>query len=72
VPGESLLGVRAGYNRRALYQQTLAPSQNWAQQLGIPNVSGFTFPNFNIGYGLAGLSVFQNVGDDITLQDNFT
>src|SRR6202043_3089830 len=41
-------------------------------QLGIPNVNGSTFPNFNIGYGISGLSVYQNVGDDLTFQDNFT
>ena len=35
-------------------------------------MSAATFPNFNIGYGLAGLTSYQNVGDDITLQDNFT
>jgi hypothetical protein len=63
---------RLGYNRRALFQMSLTQGQDWAKQFGIPNASGATFPNFNIGYGLAGLSVFQNIGDDITLQDNFT
>ncbi|HYW47374.1 MAG TPA: TonB-dependent receptor [Bryobacteraceae bacterium] len=63
---------RVGYNRRALYQAAPSANQNWAQQLGIPNVSGATFPNFNIGYGLAGLTSYHNIGDDITVQDNFT
>jgi hypothetical protein len=38
----------------------------------MPNVSGATFPYFNIGYGMAGLTSYHNIGDDITLQDNFT
>ena len=63
---------RVGYNRRQLTQAAPTQGQDWAKQLGIPNVSAATFPNFNIGYGLAGLTSFQNVGDDITVQDNFT
>ena len=63
---------RVGYNRRQLTQAAPTANQDWAKQLGIPNVSGATFPNFNIGYGLAGLTSYQNVGDDITVQDNFT
>jgi hypothetical protein len=63
---------RAGYNRRARYETALTADQGWAKQLGIPNVDGATFPNFNIGYGLSGLSSFQNVGEDITFQDNLT
>ena len=63
---------RVGYNRRAAYQAAPSANQDWAKQLGIPNVNGATFPNFNIGYGLAGLTSYHNVGDDITLQDNFT
>ncbi|MGH9663447.1 MAG: hypothetical protein ACRD9L_03370, partial [Bryobacteraceae bacterium] len=63
---------RIGYNRRQLFQSAPTANQDWAKQLGIPNVSAATFPNFNIQYGLAGLSSYQNIGDDITLQDNFT
>ncbi|MEK7753851.1 MAG: hypothetical protein AAB654_18155, partial [Acidobacteriota bacterium] len=63
---------RAGYNRRARFETALTKDQGWAKQFGIPNVDGATFPNFNIGFGLSGLSSFQNVGDDITIQDNFT
>lgn len=63
---------RAGYNRRALYQSALTQNQDWGKQFGIPNIDSSTFPNFNIGYGLSGLSTYQNVGEDITLQDNFT
>ena len=61
-----------GYNRRALYQQSLTANQDWAKQLGIPNVNGGTFPFFNIGYTFAGLSAYQNIGEDFTMQDNFT
>jgi hypothetical protein len=58
--------LRAGFNRRARYETALTKDQDWARQLGIPNVSGATFPYFNIGYGLAGLPSFQNVGEDFT------
>jgi hypothetical protein len=63
---------RAGFNRRARYETALTANGDWAKQLGIPNVNGATFPYFNIGYGLAGLSSFQNVGEDFTFQDNLT
>jgi hypothetical protein len=63
---------RVGYNRRARFETALTKDQGWAQQLGIPNVDPATFPNFSIGFGLSGLSSFQNVGDDFTVQDNFT
>ena len=63
---------RAGLNRRARYETALTANQDWAKQLGIPNTAGGTFPNFNIGYGLAGLPSFQNVGEDFTFQDNLT
>lgn len=63
---------RVGYNRHAVSQAAPSANQDWAKQLGIPNVSGATFPYFNIGYGMAGLTSYHNIGDDITLQDNFT
>src|SRR5688572_12083279 len=63
---------RFGYNRRARYETALTRNQDWAKQLGIPSVSGATFPYFNIGFGLAGLPSFQNVGEDFTLQNNTT
>ena len=61
---------RVGFNRRARRETALTANQDWARQLGIPNVSGDTFPFFNIGYGLAGLPSFQNIGEDFTFQDN--
>jgi hypothetical protein len=63
---------RAGFNRRARYETALTRNQDWAKQLGIPNVSGQTFPHFNIGFGLAALPSFQNVGEDFTFQNNLT
>ena len=63
---------RAGYNRRDRRETAFTQGEDWAKQLGIPNVSGATFPYFNIGYGLSGLPSFQNIGEDFTIQDNFT
>jgi hypothetical protein len=63
---------RIGYNRRAQSFARPTTDQDWAKQLGIPNVSPRTFPNFNIGYGLSGLSDSRLVGEDLTFQDNFT
>src|SRR5262245_28556976 len=63
---------RAGMNRRARRETALTAGEGWAKQLGIPSVSDATFPNFNIGYGLAGLPSFINIGEDFTFQDNVT
>ncbi len=71
---------RAGYNRRERYESALTANQNWAQKLGIPNVDGSTFPNFNLGGAVPGLDgsstaalrSFQNIGEDLTFQDNIT
>jgi hypothetical protein len=78
--------ARLGYNRR---RATVFPStlnQDWAKQLGIPNVSPLTFPNFqycnnqsNCTAGTAffrqdnsGLSASQEVAEDFTFQENLT
>lgn len=69
---------RAGYNRRERYESALTANQDWAQKLGISNVNGATFPNFNLGGAVPGLDgsttaalrSFQNVGEDFTIQDN--
>ena len=47
---------RVGYNRRVRRETAFTRNEDWAQQLGIPNVSAATFPIFNIGYGLTGLT----------------
>ena len=77
---------RLGYNRRrgTVFPSTLG--QDWAGQLGIPNVSPLTFPNFqycnnqsNCTGGTtffrqdnSGLSASQEVGEDFTFQENLT
>jgi hypothetical protein len=63
---------RAGYNRRALSQTSLTNGTDWGKQFGIPNIGSATFPNFNIGYGISPLNDYKNIGDDITIQDNFS
>jgi len=63
---------RAGFNRRILREVAFTKDGDWAKQLGIPNASGATFPYFNIGYGVAALPSFHNVGEDITVQNNLT
>jgi hypothetical protein len=76
--------VRLGYNRRrgTIFPVTLG--QDWAGQLGIPNVSPETFPNFqacnnqsNCTGGTTffrqdGLYSSQDVGEDFTFQNNLT
>ncbi len=63
---------RAGFNRRARYETAFTKGGDWAKQLGIPNVSGETFPYFNIGFSLAALPSFQNVGEDFMFQNNLS
>ena len=58
---------RAGYNRRALSQTSLTNGTDWGKQFGIPNIGSATFPNFNIGYGIAALNDYKNIGVDQTL-----
>lgn len=71
---------RTGYNRRERYESALTANGDWGAKLGIPNVSGATFPNFNLGGAVPGLDgsqtaalrSFQNIGEDFTFQDNIT
>ncbi len=63
---------RAGFNRRARYETAFTKGGDWAKQFGIPNVSGETFPFFNIGYTLTVLPSFQNIGEDIMAQKNLS
>ena len=70
--------VRLGYNR---WRQSRTPpglNENWAQQLGIPNVSGVTFPTFFDSNGnpfftatFPGGVLDQNT-QSYTFQDNVT
>lgn len=64
--------LRLGFNRRILRETAFTRDGDWAKQLGIPNVSAATFPYFNIGYGLAALPSFQNVGEEFMIQNNTT
>ncbi len=64
--------VRLGYNRRAYTLDPLSYGQGWAQTLGIPNVSGETFPFFNIGYRSTSMGRERQVGEDVMFQNNFT
>lgn len=65
--------VRLGYYRRHYSLNTLSYGQDWAQKLGIPNVSGQTFPYFNIPpYRITPMGQESQVGEDFTFQDNFT
>jgi hypothetical protein len=78
--------IRLGFNRRrgTVFPSTLG--QDWAKQLGIPNVNAETFPNFqgcnnqsNCTGGTTffrqdngGLAASQEVGEDFTFQENLT
>jgi Carboxypeptidase regulatory-like domain len=65
--------ARIGYNRRRRNRAPESMGQNWASQLGIPNVGPETFPQFEPRYfamGPGGRD--QQVAEDISLQDNFT
>lgn len=64
--------IRAGFNRRARSETAFTRGGDWAKQLGIPNVSGETFPFFNIGYTLGALPSFQNIGEDFMFQNNLS
>jgi hypothetical protein len=61
---------RIGYNRRA----TSNPPRPDATKYGItvPGASTESFPYFNIGYSIGGMTVNRNVGEDRVLQDNLT
>jgi hypothetical protein len=67
----------AGFNRRAFTAVPQTFGQDWAKQLGIPNVSPDTFPDFQnsggarfYGFGPGGRSYTR--AEDITFQENFT
>lgn len=62
--------IRFGGNHRIQFQTVNSLDQDWAGQLGIPNVSPVTFPYLNAGYGLSNLSNRKVGGDDFVLQDN--
>jgi hypothetical protein len=70
--GPSMINeFRIGANRRAFTRQPGSFGQNWAEKLGIPNVAPDTFPNFNL-YALNPGGKAQEIGEDLTIQENFT
>jgi hypothetical protein len=69
--------IRAGFNRRAFTAVPSTYGQDWAGQLGIPNVSGDTFPDLldsggNRFYGLGPGGRSYTRAEDFTFQENFT
>ena len=63
---------RAGYNRRHETKLPFTQDQDWARQLGMPNVAPDTFPRFNTGYNGTPGGTFSNIAEDNTFQDNLT
>ncbi|MSV30344.1 MAG: TonB-dependent receptor [Bryobacterales bacterium] len=64
---------RIGFNRRRESFRPQTQDKDWAKRLGIPGVSPESFPQFeprffNLGPGGKG----QDVGEDFSLQNNFT
>jgi Carboxypeptidase regulatory-like domain len=76
--GASLINeMRFGFNRRRSTRQPASFGQDWAGQLGIPNVSGDTFPRFTTNgstnlYNLNPGGMAQEVAEDFTFQENLT
>lgn len=61
---------RVGYNRRATSNPPRPDAATYG--ISIPGVGTDSFPYFNIGYGIGGMTVNRNVGEDRVLQDNLT
>ncbi len=61
---------RLGYNRRANSNPARPDASKY--NLGIPGVGTETFPFFNIGYSIAAMGYYREVGEDRVLQDNLT
>jgi len=73
----SINEARLGFNRRRFTRRPESVGQDWAKQLGIPNVGPDTFPDFLTAggsgfYRNATLGLSQEVAEDFTFQDNFT
>lgn len=69
--------IRLGFNRRIFTAIPPTYGQDWAGQLGIPNASPLTFPDFLTAgggrfYGLGPGGRSQEVAEDFTFQENFT
>ncbi len=70
--------ARIGFNRRRQSRTPPGLDADWAQQLGIPNVSGVTFPTFVDSNGNPFFEAtfpggsYDQVNQSYTLQDNLT
>src|SRR5262249_53010404 len=70
--------IRLGANHRKESRESFGLNENWGQQLGIPCISGETFPSFfnSSGGALYGASMpsgtFYDVTENYVLQDNLT
>ncbi len=73
-----ILETRLGMNRRKESRTPLGIGENWGQQLGVPGISGATFPSFyNSGGGAfydASMprGAYYQVTENFTLQENLT
>ncbi|MBK9169387.1 MAG: TonB-dependent receptor [Bryobacterales bacterium] len=79
VFGPTLINeIRVGANRRMESRTPGGINANWGQQLGIPGISGETFPSFFNSAGAAFFSATMPGGfsysatENFTLQDNLT
>ena len=75
---------RLGFNRRKSSTSPSTIGQDWARQLGIPNVSAETFPDFQACnnqsnctggttfFRQGNLAASQEVGEDYTISENLT
>ncbi|MGH9662570.1 MAG: carboxypeptidase regulatory-like domain-containing protein, partial [Bryobacteraceae bacterium] len=68
--------VRLGFNRRHFTRAPESLNQDWAKQLGIPNVGPETFPQFvgggSIYYNMGPGGLEQEVAEDFLFQNNLT
>ncbi len=67
--------VKVGFNRRFSLKLPVTEDQDWAKQLGIPNVSPVSFPRFtfaNPNYATLPTGRSVDVHESMSLQENFT
>ena len=73
-----ILETRLGMNHRKESRTPLGVGENWGQQLGIPGISGDTFPSFYNSGGAAFYSAsmprgsYYHVTENMTWQENLT
>lgn len=64
--------MRVGYSRRANTNVAYGVGEDWASKLGIPGVSGETFPQLNVGLSVGYSTPSYYTGEEFTFQDNLT